>query len=60
LLEPSAVLEDPVVFTFKVKVVAVAALIAWVAGKLQVVLAGAPAQLRTAVPLIPAPPIESK
>jgi hypothetical protein len=42
-----------------VKAVAWVALMAWVAGTLQVVPVGAPVQLSEAAPLIPAPPMGS-
>ena len=46
--------------TLTVKAVAWVALMASVAGRLQVAPVGAPVQLSEAVPLIPAPPMESE
>jgi len=46
--------------TLAVKAVAWVALMATVAGRLQVAPVGAPVQLSEAVPLIPAPPMESE
>ena len=54
-----AALMRAVVVTLAVKVVGVVALNARVAGTEQPALAGAPVQLREAVPLIPWPPMES-